>query len=103
MPKPNCYECQYRGNVPGDAHSCCRHPEVKDADSNLFGALVQLLHGEFTDAIRKLKIQGNEHGIRSGWFMWPANFDPTWLENCDGFKQKEVPSGRPSEQHPVIE
>ena len=23
-----CYECKHRGTVPGDAHSCCNHPEV---------------------------------------------------------------------------
>ena len=36
-----------------------------------------------------LNIEGNEHGIRSGWFNWPFNFDPIWLENCDGFEDKE--------------
>lgn len=95
MGKPNCYECQYRGNVPGDAHSCCRHPEVADKNRDMFEGLVNLLHGECTAAIKKLRICGNEHGIRMGWFMWPANFDPTWLENCDGFKQKEP-------AHPVV-
>jgi len=24
------------------------------------------------------------------WFIWPVNFDPVWLENCDGFEPKEV-------------
>ena len=24
----NCYECRYRGIIPGDAHSRCQHPEV---------------------------------------------------------------------------
>ena len=67
--KPNCYECEYRGIIPGDAHSCCRHP------------------GKATE----LNIKGDPHGVRCGWFMWPMNFDPIWLLNCDGFKQKEVP------------
>ena len=39
---------------------------------------------------QKLNIKGAEQGIRGGWFMWPINFDPTWLENCDGYKQKEA-------------
>ena len=26
--KPNCYNCIYRRNIPGDAHSICRHPEA---------------------------------------------------------------------------
>ena len=25
--KANCYECKFRGNVAGDAHSCCNYPE----------------------------------------------------------------------------
>ncbi len=85
--KVSCYECEYRGVVPGDCHSCCRHPEVK-LDSNPLGALVDILSGKADPAIQKLGITGNPHGIRSGWFMWPANFDPIWLNNCNGFKER---------------
>ena len=95
MSGPNCYDCIYRGNVPGDAHSTCHHPEIKNKNDNEFGALVQMVSGGFVDAARKLKIKGNSHGIRSGWFFWPANFDPVWLENCEGFtpkKPKENPN-----------
>lgn len=41
-------------------------------------------------------VKGNPHGIKNGWFNWPWNFDPTWLETCDGFeakKEKEVSNG----------
>jgi len=65
MAKPNCYECKHRGTVPGDAHSCCRHP-----------------------GLAELKIKGDPHGIRMGWFVWPVNFDPAWLEICNGFEEK---------------
>ena len=60
--RPNCYDCEYRGELIGNAHSEC---------FNL-----------------KAKVKGNEHGIKSGWFCHPSNFDPTWLEECDGFKKK---------------
>ncbi len=60
--KPDCYKCKYRGNLVYDAHSCCKN---KDA-----------------------KVKGNSHGIRSGWFSHPHNFDPVWLESCNGFEQK---------------
>ena len=60
---PDCYECKYRGEIPGDCHSCCSNKQAK--------------------------VVGNEHGKRSGWFFWPFNFDPTWLEECDGFGKKE--------------
>jgi len=89
---PNCYECEYRGGIPGDAHSRCNHPEVKQ-DENVFGALVDMLAGKNIEAIKKLNIKGNPMGIKRGWFMWPANFDPTWLISCNGFKAKEEPNG----------
>ena len=76
-----CYKCKFRGTVPGDAHSCCNHPKVTEAG----GAMMVMFS---TKVARELNIQANAHGVRSGWFMWPANFDPAWLENCDGFEEK---------------
>jgi hypothetical protein len=78
--KFNCYKCKFRGSVPGDAHSCCRHP------GNSTG-MFDFLNTENAKNAKKLNIKANSHGIRSGWFMWPVNFDPVWLENCDGFKE----------------
>jgi len=80
--KLNCYECEYRGNVPGDAHSCCHYPGNK-VDS-IFDFFLQT-----SDNAKKLNIKADAHGIDNGWFLWPVNFDPVWLESCDGFKQKE--------------
>lgn len=60
---PNCYECKYRGEIAGDAHSCCLNKQAK--------------------------VTGNEHGKSEGWFFWPFNFDPIWLESCNGFEKKE--------------
>jgi hypothetical protein len=34
-------------------------------------------------------IEGDEHGIRNGWFNHPFNFDPTWLRRCDGFEAND--------------
>ena len=61
--KNKCYECEHRRSVPGDAHSSC--------------------------ANKGAKVKGKEHGKKNGWFAWPYNFDPVWLEECDGFKGKE--------------
>lgn len=82
--KPNCYECRYRGTLAGSAHSRCDHPSVKQ-DSNDFGAFVDMIGGKNKEAAKKLNIKGAAQGIRRGWFMWPANFDPVWLESCNGF------------------
>jgi hypothetical protein len=32
-----------------------------------------------------LGVTGSQHGINSGWFNWPLNFDPAWLKSCNGF------------------
>lgn len=37
----------------------------------------------------KMAIRGNPQGIRRGWFNWPFNFDPVWLESCNGFEENE--------------
>jgi len=38
---------------------------------------------------KELNIRANPHGVKNGWFNFPLNFDPRWLENCDGFQPKE--------------
>ncbi len=84
--KPNCYECKHRGGVAGDCHSCCQYP---GNDTGLLSIFV----GSERILMDKLNIKANPHGVKSGWFMWPVNFDPIWLENCDGFEAKEIVSG----------
>ena len=57
-----CYDCKFRASIAGDAHSRCINTTAK--------------------------VAGNEYGKRSGWFWWPHNFDPVWLESCDSFEGK---------------
>ena len=92
--KPNCYDCEYKGSVPGSAHICCNHPNLglENADPMLkvlatFASVGRI--GPIQAGIDKLGIKANYHGIKMGWFNFPFNFDPVWLENCDGFKAKE--------------
>ena len=61
--RPNCYECKFRGEIPGDCHSSCSNTHAK--------------------------VVGAKHGRVNGWFYWPVNFDPIWLEKCDGFERVE--------------
>ena len=58
-----CYDCKHRGKIPGDAHSYCKN--------------------------KTANVKGHECGRKNGWFMWPFNFDPTWLLECDGFEESE--------------
>lgn len=86
--KSNCYNCSFRRDVPGDAHSRCAHPIVEKAMESQGLAVFQLmiLTGVALPLLKGLTIKGNPHGIKNGWFMWPFNFDPTWLEECSGYK-----------------
>lgn len=96
MNKPDCYKCKHRRGCSGSAHSLCNHPSVeKNAMGEVFGILASVgrVAPLKTDG-NKIKVKGNAQGIRRGWFNWPYNFDPVWLESCDGFKSKtEVQSG----------
>ena len=62
MDVPNCYKCKYREELTWSCHSKCNN--------------------------KNAKVKGDPHGISNGWFMWPVNFDPVWLESCYGFEQK---------------
>lgn len=64
--KVDCYECKYRGRdrTVRSVRIMCKHPNRMDR--------------------RKLNIKGNARGIHMGRFNWPYDFDPVWLENCDG-------------------
>ena len=59
--KQDCYQCIHRYSIPGDFHSGCNNISAN--------------------------VIGDEHGIDRGWFLWPFNFDPLWLESCDGFER----------------
>lgn len=61
-PKPSCYECKHRVEIPGEAHSRC---------TNL-----------------NANVTGSDYARMKGWFFHPYNFDPAWLLTCDGWEQK---------------
>lgn len=92
--KPNCYECKHRGTIPGDVHSRCNHPKIKKVMNDPVAQILALFGSvgwsyPATVAIDGINVTGNEQGISKGWFNWPFNFDPTWLDTCDGWEEKE--------------
>ena len=100
--KPNCYKCKYRGAIPGNAHSQCLHPLISHISQDPLMRVVGMLGSRGIAAMgmnlgrdeilnpgkNPMGISGHEHGIRSGWFNWPINFDPSWLLTCNGFEEK---------------
>lgn len=91
MTDRKCYDCVHRRELRGSAHSACHHPATAavhaDPTAQMVGVIgrrsgVTLLP---STAAHELRIEGAVHGIVNGWFIWPVNFDPTWLLNCEGF------------------
>jgi len=92
--KPDCYKCVYRGNLPGDVHSCCKHPANAEILNDPLARVLGIMAGVGRVApinveAKGIKVVGSPLGIKRGWFNFPTNFDPTWLESCDGFKKVE--------------
>ena len=90
MENPKCHLCTHRGNIPGDTHSCCKHPLIENSlapYAYISSLLFQM--GKKSEIFPPLNVEADPHGVKMGWFMWPMNFDPIWLKNCDGYKEKE--------------
>ena len=68
-----CHRCPHSTLVPGSSHhqSC-----------NMLGDPMIVLLSMHQTRKNYLEIQANDHGIKNGWFNWPINFDPCWLEHC---------------------
>jgi hypothetical protein len=64
----------------------CGHPKGCGSETNPFTAM-------FTKQAdpTALGIKANETGVRRGWFLWPFNFDPVWLEECSGWEDRNQP------------
>ena len=63
--KDDCYKCKHKRSVPGNCHIEC-----VNSDPNM---------------------TGDAYGIRSGWFIYPALFDPTWkTKECVNFDEREA-------------
>ena len=82
--KPNCYKCKHRRDADGSSHSRCGHPLIGELGQ--FAELAFLVKGIRGPAMKRMNVSGDAHGIRSGWFMWPLNYDPIWLETCEGYE-----------------
>lgn len=67
----NCHECQHSHAIPGDCHIDCQEG----------------LRQCFVIGVpRTIKVALNEHGVKNGWALWPFNFDPIWVQECNSFK-----------------
>ena len=93
--KPDCYQCVYRGSLPYSAHSECNHPYALEP-SNRLATPYFLLIGKRSPLMKLMNVSAHQHGIDSGWCMWPIDFDPVWIETCDRFKAKDEAENEPN-------
>ena len=80
----NCYNCKYRQGVVGSCHSSCTYP----IDSSKAAIMFMTGATSIINEDGSFVIKGNPHGVKNGWFTWPIDFDPVWVETCTGFEQK---------------
>ena len=78
-----CWECAYRGVVPGSAHSRCAFDWEKS----------------------DLKMpKGDTHGGARGWYMFPLNYDPVWMTGeCPAFSTQKDPKMVKTQHDPIAE
>ena len=85
--KTKCYECKFKGSVPGSAHSSCN--VIKQTSDEKAFELEMLLATNQVTLVNELTnepiVKLNEHGVRMGWASWPIDFDPVWVESCGFF------------------
>lgn len=67
-----CYECKYRDELPGSAHSkCTKQDPVR------------------SETIRNKPVELEKYGVMMGWCDWPYNFDPVWVNSCGWYEDLE--------------
>ena len=91
----DCWSCQYVKSIPGDAQARCKHPKVTERMNDRFGEILSLLGKRLGPQVELssaevLGITLNEHGVRHNWANWPFNFDPIWVNTCNGYFPEET-------------
>lgn len=91
--KPDCYKCIHVGEVPGSVHKSCKHPKAGGGPAGMGALAILASVGRVApvinlDSAEALNIRADAWGIKKGWFNWPYNFDPVWLQRCDGFEAR---------------
>lgn len=69
--KSNCHSCAYKRPIPGNTHIKCVF-DFRKAETPL--------------------PKGNQHGIENGWYLFPLNYDPVWMDQeCPHHAGEENP------------
>lgn len=90
MSKPNCYKCTHRESLKYSAHSRCNAVTKENTMEDIFAYVVASDNRNHPD----VRVKGNLTGINNGWFNWPIDFDPVWVDECKFFQEKEQNNDR---------
>jgi hypothetical protein len=92
----DCYNCKFRGEIPGSAHSCCeitKHiPALSKVNSEFMDIALMIGKAKIKSSDGTNAVKLNPEGVKNGWASWPLDFDPVWITSCELFKPK--PKGK---------
>lgn len=76
----NCHNCEYKARIPGDAHISCEYPYIKTEDRYTFSMLAISQPQQFNEVLNQnFGFTADIGALRQGYFTFPLNFDPTWM------------------------
>jgi len=79
--KKNCYNCKFKGNIAGDAHISCNYPKLNQTQKINISSLLLITPEQGIQVLKdNFGFSVSTHPIVSGWFNFPINFDPNWIE-----------------------
>lgn len=91
----NCYNCQFRGNVPSSAHSSCHVLRLNGDNSNVRNLEFLLAMNQVSlidKNTNKELVEVDDYGRKNGWASYPLDFDPIWIKKCSFYTEKKSPS-----------
>lgn len=74
---PDCYQCKYRQNIPGDCHSSCNAPVV--SQETKIKVMLMVTNGLDQIVTDVTGLSFEKYAISNGWCNFPLNYDPIWV------------------------
>ena len=90
MSNLNCYNCDYRGKSMSSSHLSCKYPLFNEEQRIKISILSTGSSENFNQFLENnFGFKANIQGIINGWFSFPLDFDPTWI-NGDCNKHSSI-------------
>lgn len=80
MCERSCSTCDYMKRIPGDCHIKCDYPLMDQKTSSILSLASIANPMAFNQETQRMfGFTAVEHGLLAGYFCFPDNFDPTWM------------------------